>query len=83
MNDTAIVPNLGIMASFDPVALDRAAADMVNATEALEGCKLQDKHFNEGDDKFQTLHGKIDWVASLAYAEEIGLGSQEYELVEV
>jgi len=82
-NDAAIVPNLGIMASFDPVALDQAAADMVNEAAALNGCQLQDKHFHEGDDKFQTLHGKVDWPAALAYAEEIGLGSQAYELVEV
>ena len=28
-NDAAIIPDLGIAASFDPVALDKACADMV------------------------------------------------------
>lgn len=82
-NDAAIVPNLGIMASFDPVALDRASADMVNQTTALLDCRLQEKHYHEGDDKFGTIHGDVDWTAGLSYAEEIGLGTQEYELIEV
>lgn len=82
-NDAAIVPDLGIMASFDPVALDRASVDMVNKTTALLGCQLQEKHYDEGHDKFGIIHPDTHWATGLAYAEEIGLGSQEYELIEV
>ena len=43
-NDAAIVPDLGIAASFDPVALDRACADLVNAAPTLRtGNELSDK----------------------------------------
>ena len=82
-NDAAIVPDLGIMASFDPVALDRASVDMVNKTTALLGCQLQERHFHEGGDKFGTVHPDTHWAAGLDYAEEIGLGLQTYELIEV
>lgn len=34
-NDAAIIPDLGIAASFDPVALDQACADLVNAAPVL------------------------------------------------
>ncbi|MDX9866032.1 MAG: DUF362 domain-containing protein [Anaerolineaceae bacterium] len=82
-NDQAIVQDLGIMASFDPVALDRASVDMVNQTTALPGSRLEEKGFQEGEDKFGALHGDVRWSAGLDYAEEIGLGTQNYELIEV
>lgn len=34
-NDAAVVPDLGMAASFDPVALDQACADLVNAAPIL------------------------------------------------
>ena len=36
-NDAAIIPNVGMFASFDPVALDMACADAVNAQPPLPG----------------------------------------------
>ena len=38
-NDAAIIPDLGILASFDPVALDKACADLVIAAPVMNTCK--------------------------------------------
>ena len=49
-NDAAIIPDLGIFASFDPVALDKACIDAVNAAPVIPGSALSDslkeKHGN-------------------------------------
>lgn len=91
-NDAAIVPDLGMMASFDPVALDQACADMVTAapvlqtsntiTEKEHTCKCH-HHTHEGEDKFHLLHPNTNWQAGLRYAEEIGIGTREYELIKL
>lgn len=80
-NDIPIVHDLGIMASLDPVALDMACADMVNAAPVLPGSRIENLAF--GEDKFHAVHPGIGWAAQLKHAEEIGLGSREYELIEV
>lgn len=86
-NDAAIVPDLGIAASFDPVALDKACADLViNApTLQTDNC-LSKKHPHEhleGADKFHIIHPDTNWQAGLEHAEKIGIGTQEYELITV
>ena len=83
-NDAAIIPDLGIAASFDPVALDKACADMVINAPIIGGNKLAETHPHEhleGEDKFHLIHPDTNWQAGLRYAEEIGLGSQAYELI--
>lgn len=85
-NDMPIIPNLGIAASFDPVALDKACADMVNNAPMLHGCALESVehvHVDGEFDKFTSLYHKTDWRATLKHGEEIGLGSLEYELIKV
>lgn len=90
-NDAAIVPDLGIAASFDPVALDCACADLVKAAPSLHGNAITDKHDHEcgcghhhqGDDKFRLVHPDTNWEAGVQYGQEIGLGNMEYELVKV
>ena len=82
-NDIPIVPDIGIAASFDPIALDRASADLVNAAPVQKGSILDDK-LSAGDsekDKFRCVHSSTDWEAALIHGEEIGLGSNSYELV--
>jgi uncharacterized Fe-S center protein len=82
-NDAAIVPNIGIAASFDPVALDKACADMVTAAAANTECCINVHEHGQfqGNDKFKLVHPKTDWKVTLAHAEKIGLGSMEYELI--
>jgi uncharacterized Fe-S center protein len=83
-NDQAIVPDIGIAASFDPVALDKACIDLVNQAPALKSSALFDKEdYREGMDKFEFVHPEIHWSASLDHAELIGLGSQDYSLTQI
>ena len=81
-NDAPIVQDLGIMASTDPVAIDQASVDMVNQYEALEGSCLEG-HGGRGSDKFRGVYPKIDWTIQLSYAQDIGVGSREYELIRI
>ncbi len=86
-NDAAVVPDLGILASFDPVALDQACVDMVKASPALptNNC-LHDSHEHEtleGEDKFHIMHPDTDWEAGLDHAVKIGIGSRDYELIKI
>ena len=86
-NDAAVVPDLGIAASFDPVALDKACADLVIHAPALQTInRLTEsrphEHF-EDTDKFHLMHPDTDWLAGLTHAEKIGIGNMQYELIEV
>jgi uncharacterized protein len=74
------VKNIGIAASLDPVAIDQASVDLINAEPALAGTRLQ-VNTEPGGDKFKGLYPKVDWPIQLEYAEKIGLGSRAYELV--
>ncbi len=81
-NDSPIVRDIGIVASTDPVAIDQASADLVNAEEAFAGTCL--KHNTQpGEDKFKGLYPNVDWEIQLEYAETIGLGTRKYELVKL
>ncbi len=84
-NDMAIVPNIGIAASFDPVALDHASADLVTQSPALPGSAINPhgEHDLIGEDKFHHVHPNTDWMVGLEHAEKIGLGSIAYELITV
>jgi len=79
-SDTFIVPDIGILASSDPIAIDQASADLVNKARGLEGSQLK-KAYEPGTDKFRDLYPKIDWTIQLKYGEEIGLGRRKYKLI--
>jgi uncharacterized Fe-S center protein len=81
-SDAPIVPNLGIMISGDPVAIDQASADMVNGQTATSNSCLK-THKAPGEDKFRAIYPHIDWGIQLEYAEKIGMGSRGYELVPI
>ena len=61
--------DIGILASLDPVALDKACVDMVRASE--DHGKI---YLIERIDSRNGMH-------TLDYAEQLGLGSRDYELV--
>ncbi|OGC05075.1 hypothetical protein A2276_03920 [candidate division WOR-1 bacterium RIFOXYA12_FULL_43_27] len=71
-NDPPIVPDIGILASFDPVAIDQACVDLVNQTEG----RIKSRN------KFRALYPNVDWAVQLKYAEGIGLGTRKYELID-
>lgn len=83
-NDMAIVPNVGMFASFDPVALDMACVDAVNAQTPLQGSAADDAHAKAHvHDHFQRLHPDTNWRSCLEHGEKIGIGTREYELIKI
>lgn len=91
-NDAAVVPDIGMAASFDPVALDQACVDLVNSAQTLNTDNMLTDKMHDGDgccchhhsnDKFHILHPDTNWQAGLRYAEEIGIGVRDYELVKI
>jgi len=78
-SDAPIVPDIGIVASNDPVAIDQASADLVNQTQGREGSALT-KNFKPGEDKFRAIYPNVDWEIQLDYAEKTGLGTRNYQL---
>ena len=81
-NDAPIVPNVGMFASFDPVALDQACADAVNAQAPIANSMLGEaEHCHH--DHFTDISPTTNWRSCLEHGEKIGLGSREYELVTV
>jgi len=81
-NDAPLVPDIGILASRDPVAIDQASVDLVNQQVASEGSCLTGCKAS-GEDKFKGIYPKVDWTVQLNHAESIGLGSREYKLVTI
>jgi uncharacterized Fe-S center protein len=76
-SDAAVVPDIGVLASADPVAIDQAALDLVEQAAGLAGSRGEGLH--EGQDKFKEITG-VDGTAALAHAERLDLGSRRYEL---
>lgn len=81
-SDTPMVQDIGILASTDPVAIDKASYDMVTSQVGLAGCKL-DHHCDSGQDKFQAAWGHTMGPRQISYGQEIGLGQADYELIEI
>ena len=83
-NDMPIVPNVGMFASFDPVALDMACVDAVNAQTPLRGSAADGAHGHEHEhDHFQRIHPDTNWRSCLEHGEKIGIGSRQYELIKI
>jgi len=81
-SDAPIVNDIGICASIDPVAIDQACADLVNAAGGNQGTALK-TGLEPGGDKFRGVNPEIDWEVQLEHGEKVGLGSRTYELVRI
>ena len=83
-NDAPILPDIGMFASFDPVALDQACADACLKATPIENSQLGEHLAEPGwhchHDHFKDSNPNIEWKATLDQAEKIGLGTREYEL---
>ena len=86
-NDVPILPDIGMFASFDPVALDQACVDACNAQNPLPGSLLDDRMHEDGfcdhHDHFVNTTPEAGWEDCLIHAEKIGLGTREYDLITV
>jgi len=67
-DEPAIVEDIGILGSLDPVAVDQASVDLVLERSGRD-------IFKEGYD--------VDWSVQLQHGVEIGLGSRDYELIKL
>jgi uncharacterized Fe-S center protein len=81
-SDAPIVPDIGILASKDPVAIDAASFDLVNQQQGYENTLLT-AHHHKGGDKFKGVHAQTDGYRQVEYAEKIGLGSGKYDLITI
>ena len=81
-NDLPIVPDVGMFASFDPVALDLACAEAVNAQTVNPGSKL-DKANRPDLDNLTGSFPHTNWRSQITHAKKIGLGDDTYELVRI
>ena len=83
-NDMPLVADIGIAASKDPVALDKACADMVVAAPAARHLLHKETDGDlSGVDKFRMAHEATDWNTALLHAEKINLGSLSYKLIKI
>jgi uncharacterized Fe-S center protein len=69
-NDRPVVSDIGFAASTDPVALDKACHDLVIKAYG-------------GKDPFKERYPDVDSTIQLAHAEKLGIGTTEYNLIEI
>ena len=84
-NDAPILPDVGMFASFDPVALDQACADaclrMTPIRNSQLGDHLAQENWEHHHEHFLDSNPNICWKETLEHAEKIGMGTRDYELV--
>jgi len=82
-SDMPFVPDIGILASRDMVAIDAASIDLINKAPGMPGSLAEEKNaMVPGVDKFRAIVGQ-DPYSSVDAAEKLGLGTKKYELIEV
>ena len=86
-NDLPILPDVGMFASFDPVALDQACVDACLKQQPIPGSLLDERmhaeDFVDHHDHFVNTTPESEWESCLEHAEKIGLGTRKYELIKV
>lgn len=93
-NDIPIIADIGMLASFDPVALDQACADLCNQAKPIPESELGEqlaRHEQEGcgeqtceeHDHFHMVHPDTEWRSCIEHAVKIGLGTNQYELIRI
>ncbi|MBR0396725.1 MAG: DUF362 domain-containing protein [Eubacterium sp.] len=84
-NDAPILPDIGMLASFDPVALDQACVDLCAKEKPIRNSQLGDHmhahDFHDHGDHWENNNPDSSWKDTLEHAEKIGLGTREYELI--
>jgi hypothetical protein len=76
----AVCPDIGIFASKDLVALEMATLDAIDNAPISPGSVAEEKGLKPGDDKFRAINGFSPRI-TMAAAEKIGAGTQEYKLI--
>lgn len=81
-NDAPIVPDIGMFASFDPVALDLACVEAVNRQPIMPNSVLAEAE-EPTDDRFTGTHPVTNWRSQIDHAEKLGIGCASYELIKI
>jgi len=89
-NDLPIVPNIGMLASFDPVAMDQCCVDLCQNAPVVPGSQrdLELKKIKASSqvppkDVWRQSNPIVEWEACLERAEEIGLGERKYNMIKL
>ncbi len=100
-SDVPFIPDIGVLSSHDPVAIDQACIDLAHKSSFNPNSVLSDIKSlkNNGNDwfsyipRFDPQSGDLDfnlngkklnnWETQLRGAEEIGLGTRNYNLIQV
>lgn len=84
-NDAPILPDIGMLASFDPVALDQACVDLCLKAEPVRNSQLGDNlakpDWRHHHDHFLDSNPNVHYRETLEHGEKLGLGTREYELL--
>ncbi len=81
--DTPIVNGLGVFASYDPVAVDKACMDGMNRAPGLHNSEAEDcRAMEAGDKKLNIIKGQ-DVEPQIYGGAQNGLGTDQYDLLEV
>ena len=78
-SDAPMVADIGILASADPVAIDKASFDLVTKAQSLHPME----NSGIGIDKFSRRWERTHGSRQFEHAAEIGLGSLDYELITI
>jgi len=86
-NDAPILPNIGMFASFDPVALDQACVDACQKADPIRNSQLGDNlakpDWHHHHDHFKDSNPNVAYKETLEHSEKLGIGTREYELIKV
>lgn len=82
MTTPSLVPDIGIMAGEDIVAIERASIDAIRVEDLIPVGVPAGMELGKEGHLFERLHGKNPFV-QLDALEKVGLGSQDYELVRI
>ena len=84
-NDAPILPNIGMFASFDPVAIDQACVDACQRETPFRNSQLGENlakpDWKHHHDHFLDSNPNVHWKETLEHAEKIGMGTREYDLI--
>ncbi|MGM0510309.1 MAG: DUF362 domain-containing protein [Thermoplasmatota archaeon] len=69
-----MVPDIGVVASKDPVAVEQASLDLVTEAEGRD--------YEAGVEKFGAEHD-VDGSIQIEHAVKMGMGEKEYELIDI
>ncbi len=84
-NDAPILPDIGMFASFDPVAIDQACVDACQKQQPIKNSQLGDNLAKENwhlhHDHFKDSNPNVHWKETLEHSSKIGLGNLSYDLI--